>query len=155
MRGRRISILQLQRELSAKKAKLRRIRTKRRKLASQIAALDRQAESLAGGPAPAGERAKKAKRKRITKRAKAAKKSRSTKGRKRAKRRATRKPLAGYVDQVLAGAAKGMKIKDVASAVVKAGYRTKSKNFYGIVAAALRENKKYKRVGRGVYRLQG
>ena len=48
-----------------------------------------------------------------------------------------------------------MMAKDVTAAVLKAGYPTKSKDFYGIVAATLREDPSFTKVRRGVYRLAG
>ena len=47
-----------------------------------------------------------------------------------------------------------MRAKDIAQAVVKAGYRSTSRNFYPIVAAALRDKKLFRRVRRGVYTLK-
>lgn len=76
-------------------------------------------------------------------------------GRPRKRRaRATGKPLIEYVRAVLAKAPQGMRAKDVASAVTKAGYRSFSKDFYGIVATTLRD-KRFKRLHRGVYTLAG
>jgi len=48
-----------------------------------------------------------------------------------------------------------MRVKEVVPAVKKAGYKTRSKDFYGIVATALREDKRFKRLGRGVYAVAG
>jgi len=59
------------------------------------------------------------------------------------------KPLVDFVAGVLAGS-KGMRVKEVAAAVKKAGYKTNSKDFYGIVATTLRD-KKFAKVSRGVY----
>ena len=47
----------------------------------------------------------------------------------------------------------GMRIKEVVAAVKKAGYKTKSKDFRGIVSATLR-TPKFKRIKRGVYTLK-
>ena len=46
-----------------------------------------------------------------------------------------------------------MRAKEIVPAVRKAGYETFSKDFYGIVATALRDKKTFKRVSRGVYTL--
>ena len=63
------------------------------------------------------------------------------------------KPLVSYLRDVLAKAPKGMRARDIAKAVVKAGYPTTSKSFYSIVAATLRDKKNFKRLARGVYTL--
>jgi hypothetical protein len=68
-------------------------------------------------------------------------------------RRSDGKTLIDVLREVLKGSAKGMRAKDIASAAVKAGYHTAAKDFYGIVAAALRDKKSFKRVRRGVYTL--
>lgn len=76
-------------------------------------------------------------------------------GRPRKRRsRATGKPLVEYVRAVLGKAPQGMRAKDVTSAVRKAGYRSFSKDFYGIVATTLRD-KRFKKLRRGVYTLGG
>ncbi len=54
---------------------------------------------------------------------------------------------------VLAKAGNGMRAINVAKAVLGAGYKTFSKDFYGIVAATLRDRKNFKRLRRGVYAL--
>lgn len=66
------------------------------------------------------------------------------------------KPLTAYIAEVLkAATGKGMRAKDIATEVKQAGYPTSSKAFYGIVAATLRDKKKFKKLGRGVYTLPG
>ena len=52
----------------------------------------------------------------------------------------------------LGKASDGMRVKEVVGAVKKAGYKSLSKDFYGIVATTLR-NKKFKRIKRGLYKL--
>ncbi len=68
-------------------------------------------------------------------------------------RRATGKPLVEYLRKALGKASKGMRPVDIARSVREAGYKTYSKDFYGIVAAALRDKKNFKRMKRGVYAL--
>jgi len=46
-----------------------------------------------------------------------------------------------------------MRARDLADAVLKAGYVTKDKNFYNTVAKTLGKDKRFKRVGRGLYKL--
>ena len=130
------SIAELRRELKAKERALGRLASRRKKLAARLAVLDRRIASL-GGAAPAtGARAG----------------GRRTKGR-RGRKRATGKPLVKYIRAALGRAKGGMRAKDVTKAVVKAGYPTCSKDFYGIVAAALRDKSHFKRLKRGIYTL--
>ena len=55
---------------------------------------------------------------------------------------------------VLAKAAGGMRVKDIMAAVQAAGYESGAKDFYGIVAAAVR-GKGFDKVSRGVYVMKG
>jgi len=139
----RKSISELRRELRAREKELARLRSKRVGLARQMARLDKMIATLAGGKVPV--QRKKGKKKSTAKKA----------GQvvRRARRRARGKPLVAYIRQVLAKAPKGMRTKDIAKAVVAAGYRSSSKNFYGIVAKTVLEEKGLKRVARGVYTL--
>jgi len=139
----RKSISELRRELRARESELTGLRLKRAGLARQLARLDKMIASLAGGKVPVR------RKKRTEKRA--AKKTPKTF--RRARRRARGKPLLAYIRQVLAKAPKGMRTKDIAKAVVAAGYRSSSKNFYGIVAKTVLEDTGLKRVARGVYTL--
>ena len=63
------------------------------------------------------------------------------------------KPLIEYIKDVLAKAKDGMRVKDAMAAVQKAGYKTHSRDFYGLVATALRDGP-FLKVSRGVYRLK-
>lgn len=66
-------------------------------------------------------------------------------------RRPAGEDLASYIADVL-GSSKGpMGIAAIASAVKKAGYKTGSAQFKGIVAMRLSTNKRFKRVSRGMY----
>jgi hypothetical protein len=52
--------------------------------------------------------------------------------------------------------AKGkLTVAEAADAVLAAGYKSKSKNFQNIVGITLSKDKRFKRVGRGVYALKG
>jgi hypothetical protein len=128
------TIAQLRRELRAKERALGRLVSRRKKLAARLAVLDRRIASLGGANPATGTGAG----------------GRRSKGRRRRKR-ATGKPLVKYIRAALARAKGGMRAKDVMRAVVKAGYPTCSKDFYGIVAAALRDTSQFKRLKRGIY----
>lgn len=131
------TIAALKRELRSKERALARWMSRRRTLAARLAALDRRIESL-GGQAPS---------------AGAGAGGKAAGSRRRRRRRATGKPLVKYLRAALARAKGGLRAKDVMKAVVKAGYPTCSKDFYGIVAAALRDTSTFKRLKRGVYTL--
>ena len=64
------------------------------------------------------------------------------------------KPLIGYVKDVLAKAKDGMRVREIVAAVQEAGYKSAAKDFYGIVATAVR-GEGFEKLGRGVYRLRG
>ncbi|MCJ7544338.1 MAG: hypothetical protein MUP47_07205 [Phycisphaerae bacterium] len=133
------TIAELRRELRVKERVLGRLVLLRRRLAARLAALDRRIASLHGAARWVGARA-------------TGRRAKARRGRGRRKR-ATGKPLVSYIHATLARAKRGMRAKDVTKAVVKAGYRTYSKDFYGIVAAALRDTSKFKRLKRGIYTL--
>jgi hypothetical protein len=61
------------------------------------------------------------------------------------------KPLVAVLRDVLQKSGKGMRARDIAQAAVEAGYRSAAKDFYGIVATALRDKKSFKKLRRGVY----
>jgi hypothetical protein len=129
-----MTIAELKKELRVKERVVGRLMWRRKKLAARLASLDRKILSLGGQVSLAG--------------------GGTGPGRKaRRRRRATGKPLVKYIEAVLAKSKTGMRAKDVTKAVVKAGYPTASKSFYGIVATALRDTSKFKRLGRGVYTL--
>ena len=134
------SISQLRRQLQAKERRLRQLQLRRRRVAADLADVDRQLAELAGlavgwsAPGPRGLKAP------------APKAAAPAAGR---RRRATGRPLVDYLRDVLANAPKGMRVKEAVAAVQKAGYRTHSKDFYGIVATTMRDN--FRRVSRGVY----
>ena len=153
MPGRSKTISELKKELKIKQRQIAKLRIRRRALASRLAAIDKKINALTGGTAGAGAKKKKAGRKKARK-ATRGKKKPAARPRKaaRARKRATGTPLAEYVVKVLGSAKKGLRVKEVVSGVRKAGYKSLSKDFYGIVATALRD-KKFKRLARGVYAL--
>ena len=133
------TIQELRRELSTKVRSLAKLRVQRRKLATRATALDRRIAAIEGGATAAPKRRKAAKKrgKKVAKR----------------RRRSGVKPLAAHIADVLAGSKAGMRTGEVVKAVKKAGYKTKSKAFHGIVSATLR-TPGFKRVKRGVYTLR-
>ncbi len=139
------SIRQLQKELKLRTRQLSGLQARRAKAAARLAAIDRKILAMGGEPeAPGAVRGRRGRRRGRPKLA-------GRVGRPRQHRRATGKPLIKYVQDVLAKAPpQGMRAKDVASAVVKSGYRSFSKDFYGIVATTLR-SKLFKKLRRGVY----
>ncbi|HUS92077.1 MAG TPA: hypothetical protein VM695_09515 [Phycisphaerae bacterium] len=146
-RTKELSIKELRRELAAREKQVNGLLARRGKLAASLADVDARIAALGGGT-PAARRG----------RPKAAGKGRpkaaaTGNGRKRARRRATGKPLADYVVDVLTKAGKPLRVKDAMAAVTKAGYQSASKDFYGIVAAALRDDSRIKKISRGVYTL--
>ena len=158
------SIQELRKELEAKEKKVKRLRSQRKKLVTQLQSIDKQISAL-GGEIPAAPTQRKRRRKKVAKRKirrtrKVGKRGRKAKtvtkakkvGRpRRARKRATGKPLVKYLQQVLAKAKGGMRARDIVGAVQKAGYKSSSKDFYGIIAATLRERDEFKRLGRGIY----
>ncbi len=74
------------------------------------------------------------------------------------RRRRGKGPRAGslkeYIARVLRGLARGKSVKDIAAAVKKAGYKSKSKRWGHTVSKVLADMKDVTRVGRGVYRLK-
>lgn len=145
MPARTRTIRQLQRELNAKKRALVALRKRRAKAASRLEAIDREIAVLTGaGPGPkVGGKKKVAGKRGRPGRKKVARK----------RRRATGKPLVAYMRQVLAKAPRGMRARDIAAAVTKAGYRSFSKDFYAVVAKTLLDAEIFQRVSRGVYKL--
>jgi len=154
MPGRTRTITELKKELKIKQRRLSKLRLQRRKLAAGLVAIDKHIDSLAGETANRGRKPKRARRKKARKVARRKKVAGKTRKAKRPRKRATGTPLMTYLVKVLGQTKKGLRIKDIASAVAKAGYKSRSKDFYAIVATALRD-KKFKRVSRGVYTLAG
>jgi len=145
MARRTLTIAELRQRLEASEKKLKRLVAQREKLAKQLAALDAQIAAV-GGKARGRAKAPKAAKKRPGRKPKAA-------AAKAPRRRATGRALVEYITDILKPATGGMRVKDVMAAVKKAGYVTKAKDFYGIVAAALRDDARFKKVSRGVYKI--
>ena len=128
------TIAQLRAELAAREKQLAKLQTKRARLAKQLDAIDRQIAALGGdgrrGPKKAP--TKPASRRTMPKNI---------------------KPLIEYAREALAEAKDGMRVKDIMAAVQKAGYKTNSKDFYGVVATAVREGG-FQKLSRGVYTLK-
>ncbi len=125
-----MSIAELRKELKAKERDLVRLRKQRAKLAQQLLRVDDKIAVL-GGEVLAG----------------------SNGGANGCRRRARNaKPLVDYVEAVLAKSKNGMRIAEIMEAVEVVGYKTSARDFYAIVAAALR-GKQFKKVSRGVYTL--
>lgn len=150
MPARKRTIRQLQRELNAKRRSLSTLRRRRARAAARLAAIDKAIAAMTGaGP---GRKPGRKKKKLRRKRGRPAKK-RAVRKVARKRRRATGKPLLVYMRQVLAKSSGGMRPKDVAAAVTKAGYKSYSKDFYAVVAKALLDRKNFQRVSRGIYKL--
>ena len=142
------SIQELRRELASKEKELDKLFAQRANLAGKLKAIDEKIQAMGGEPP-----------KRSRGRARPRKLKKPTGGLRRGRkagrqaRRATGKPLVEYLRKALGKASKGMRPVDIARSVREAGYKTYSKDFYGIVAAALRDKKNFKRMKRGVYAL--
>ena len=146
---RKTTIIQLRRELRTKELRLEKLEGRRKKIAAGLAAIDREIAMLSG-PARQPRRKKVGKKKAAAKAKKAGRPKAAQKKKTRGKRGAS---LVEYVREVLAGVSEGMRVREVTAAVKKAGYKSKSKDFYGIVATTLRDKRNFKRLNRGTYKL--
>lgn len=140
------TIQELRRELELKERKLAKVLARREKAMRRVAAIDAVIVAL-GGEIPGTE---------VKRRGRKPGRPASvpvTDGRKirRARGRAKGRPLIQYMLEVLKDS-EGMRIRDLMAAVQKAGYRSSSKDFYNIVAAAIRGDQ-FRKIGRGVYKL--
>ena len=135
------SIEDLRRELRVKEARVGRLESRRQKLLGRLLRMDREIAALGGAALSAGNGRRRGR------------KPKAVMGRPGRRRRATGKPLTEYLREVLAKRPDGMRAKDIMPAVRKAGYKSHSKDFYGIVAATLRDEDNFKRISRGVYKL--
>jgi len=136
------SVAQLRKELEDKERQVERLKTKRAKLAGELERLDREIARLSGETAAGG---------------KSGRKKRTTKKRATKKRRRRPKNKAGLADtliQVLGGK-EAVSIDQAVDLVRKAGYKSTSKNFRGLVGQTLSGDDRFKSVGRGVYALKG
>ena len=128
------TIAELRAELAVKEEQLAKLQAKRDKLVKQLDDIDQQIAALGGDGRQGPKKAT----------------ARPTPRRKLPK---NVKPLIEYVRDALTNVTEGMRVKDIMTAVQKASYKTHSKDFYGIVATAVREGG-FKKVGRGVYELK-
>ena len=126
------SIAELSRALVAQQKRLVKLRSQRTKFLSSLQTIDRQIAALTGlagrkGPA------------------------RPAAG---ARRSRAGKALPACLIEALTKA-KGAKMRamHLADAVVEAGYVTRDRNFKNTVAKTLAKDKRFKRVGRGIYKL--
>ena len=130
------SVEDLRRELEEKETRLRDM------LMARLAELDAQLIALESTSVQRPRRGRPAAAPAATPRAKAA-------------RGGGDKPLVEYIELVLRKNPEGMRARDVMTAVKKAGYRTHAKDFYGIVASTLRDENRFDRIKRGVYKVKG
>lgn len=130
------SIAELSRALRAQQGRVAKLATQRTKLLSSLQVVDRQISSLTGQGASALAVA-------------------SPAGRKMGVGKSVdRKSLPLCLADLLTKAEDGkMRAMHMAEAVVDAGYATRDKNFKNTVAKTLAKDKRFKRVGRGVYKL--
>jgi hypothetical protein len=147
------TIEQLRRELEQKETLLNKLQAQRGAVVRQLAGIDRTIAQLLGTTASVevvAPRGRGGRRGRPPGRpAKVvAKPAAKADGRK-----LRRGSLPAYIVQVLEQAGKPMRAVEIQKAVLKAGYKTDSKDFYGIVATALRNPRRFQNVSRGLYRL--
>ncbi len=133
------SIVELSRELKAKRNRLAKLQSARTKAARQVEKLDRQIAVLLGD------------QRRL--RGRRGKKAGGRRARRIIRRRPRGKALPDVIVKVLGASGKPMRVKDIEQAVKHAGYRSASMNFYSLVAAALQDESRFKRVSRGQYKL--
>lgn len=146
------SIEALRRELQKKESSLSKLQGRRNRIAAKLESLDRQIAGLLG-EARRGRGAGKAVAA-VAVEAKAPKAAKAARGKRGGRRRSrSEKPLLEYIKEVLSESGDGMRVLEITSAVKKAGYKSASKDFYGIVATAVRDAKNFKKLGRGVYKL--
>ncbi|RMF81029.1 MAG: hypothetical protein D6744_07605 [Planctomycetota bacterium] len=132
-------------------AAVRELQNQRSQLAEQIEALDNALAAL-GGVVPSGAAAP---RRNVALPKKRRKVAGATK---RTSASAGRAPAGGslrdHLTRVLKAASGSMRVKELEAAVLKAGYRSKSKNLGHSINKALAKMKGVKRVGRGLYKLK-
>jgi len=128
------TIAELQAALAATEKQLAKLQAQRDTLAKQMAEIDAEIAALTGD----GRRGPRT--------AVAVPASRRKRGK-------NERNLIEYIRDALSQAADGMRVKDIMAAVQKAGYESSSKDFYGLVAAAVRDGS-FERVKRGVYKLK-
>lgn len=131
------TIAELRRLLAKKEKELRRLGAMRKKLVAQLKKVDGRVAKLEGAPVKRGPkpRAAKVRRRRPT-------------GRRR------RKTLKQAATEILAGTRKALGARDIAGALGRVGYVSKSKNLMTMIGSVLSSTPEFYRVARGKYRLQ-
>jgi len=129
----KLTLDQLRAEIARRQEGLPKLQKKRAKLLKAVGKLDRQIAALGG---------------QVEQPAKP--KGRPTKAPK--SQASTGKSLAQCIKDVLGRSRAGMRVKDIVTAVQEAGYKSVAKDFYHLVAAAVRGDE-FKKLGRGVYNL--
>jgi len=126
------SIAELSRALAAQQKRVAKLQSQRAKFLSDLQAIDKQIAALTGRAGVKGP-------------------ARPATG---ARRSRAKKALPACLIEALAKA-KGTKMRamHLADAVVEAGYVTRDRNFKNTVAKTLAKDKRFKRVGRGMYKL--
>ena len=130
----KMTIEQLRAEIARRKTGLPMLQKRRAKLLMAIGKLDRQIAALGGQaerPAKPVGRPTKAPKPAVS----------------------SGKSLVQSIKDVLGGSKVGMRVKDIVVAVQKAGYKTAAKDFYGLVAVAVRGDG-FKKLGWGVYKVK-
>jgi len=140
------SIEQLRRELAQKEQVLNKLQMRRDKLQAKLEGVDKLIAQMLGQPVKGRRGGRLAAAITVSKKAPVARKTRKAQGR-------GGKALVDYVKQVLANKDNGMRVRDIMTAVKKAGYKSISKDFYTIVAATVRDPKTFTKLARGVYKL--
>lgn len=140
------SVTELREELAVKVRQLAELTAQRKTLARGLAALDKRIAALGGEAPPA-----KPRRRRKARRGRKPGRRAAKKAARKVGRGYRAKPLVAYIAGALKKARKGMRARDVAAAVLKAGYPTSSKDFYHTVAKTLATEAGFQRVTRGVY----
>lgn len=149
------TIAQLKRQLTAQVKLVTQLSAQRAKIAAKLEKLDRKIAALAGQAAKPAKTASRKAGKKASKKA-GKKVARKTKAKVAGARKLPKnaKPLLDCIKDVLAKSTNGMRVKEIVGAVRKAGYKTFSKDFYGIVAATVRD-KSFEKITRGVYKVKG
>ena len=151
------TIEQLRQELEAKVLELAKLAAYRDKLQAELDAVDRRIRLLHGKAVPVvtrGRRGRKAVTQTAARDVDAPKAKKKNKGKGRRGRKAKGgTSLLEAIKGVLANQPDGMRIRDIATAVKDAGYKSAAKDFYTIVATTMREPDVFTKTGRGVYKL--
>ena len=124
-----LSISQLQELLGARRSEIQRLERERRKVERRLEQLDGRIRQLGGNGA----------------------RGRTGGGGSRVRNEQT---LMTMIEGVLGKSGKPMKVGEIAEAVRRGGYRTKSANFRGIVNQTLIKDKRFTSAGRGLYQMK-